>query len=95
MIAILMGSSHAAVAICCVYTNHSCTQIMDISNHRRRIKIEEKAKYVGSVWGGRIYSIPYRASCFELHGRFELQDELHQDDLKEKDEFILCSSKLS
>ena len=51
MIAILMGSSHAAVAICCVYTNHSCTQIMDISNHRRRIKIEEKAKYVGSVWG--------------------------------------------
>ena len=33
---------------------------------RRRIKTEEKAKVVASVWGGRIYLIPCRASCFAL-----------------------------
>ena len=32
--------------------------------HRRRIKIEEKAKVVASsVWRGRMYVIPCRASC--------------------------------
>ena len=34
-------------------------------SHRRRIKTEEKAKVVASVWGDPIYSIPCRASCFE------------------------------
>ena len=33
---------------------------------RRRMKTEEKAKVVASVWGERIYSIPCRASCFAL-----------------------------
>ena len=41
-----------------------------------------------AAWGDRSYSIPCRTSCFAL-GRFEEQDELHQDDLKERDEFIL------
>ena len=35
--------------------------------HRSRIKTKEKSKVVASVWGGgRIYSIPCRASCFAL-----------------------------
>ena len=34
--------------------------------HRRRIDTEGKAKVVAPVWGGRICSIPCRASCFVL-----------------------------
>ena len=39
--------------------------------------------------GGRIYSIPCLASCFALGDLNDMYDELRQDDLKEKDEFIL------
>ena len=34
-------------------------------NHRRRMELEDKAKVIASV-GGRICSIPRRASCFAL-----------------------------
>ena len=33
-------------------------------SNRRRIKTEDKAKVVASVWGESIYSIPCRAYCF-------------------------------
>ena len=56
-------------------------------HHRQRIKTEEKAKVVAAVGRQNLF-IPCHASCFAL-GQFELKDELHQDDLKEKDEFIL------
>ena len=45
---------------------------------RRMIKTEEKAKVVASASGGRIYSIPCRASCF-AQDDFGEYDELHQD----------------
>ena len=35
-------------------------------SHRRRIKTEEKALVVAFVWGGRLYSVPCRASYFSL-----------------------------
>ena len=44
--------------------------------HRRKIYTEEKAKVVAAIWGTEC------ASYFAL-GRFEEQDELHQDCLKE------------
>ena len=34
--------------------------------HRRRSDTQAKAKVGTSVWGGKIYSIPCRASCFAL-----------------------------
>ena len=45
--------------------------------HRIRMEREAIAKVVASVWGGRIYAIPCRASCLALV------------DLEEKVEFIL------
>ena len=30
--------------------------------HRRRMELEDKAKVIASVWGGRICSIPFRSS---------------------------------
>ena len=38
---------------------------------------------------GRIYSIPCRASSFTLDDLTYLLEQLHQDDMKEKDKFIL------
>ena len=54
--------------------------------HRRRIKTEAKAKVVASFL--REEFIQFLAALAILLGRFELWDELHHDDLKEKDEFI-------
>ena len=34
------------------------------SQYRRRVNTEEKAKVVAAAWGGRIDSIPCRASYF-------------------------------
>ena len=54
------------------------------------MKTEEKAKVVASVWGVRFYSIPCHASCFALDDlNYRMNHELHQDDLKEEDEFII------
>ena len=35
-----------------------------MSNHRRRINIEEKAQVVAAFFGERIYWIPCRSNCF-------------------------------
>ena len=40
--------------------------IYETVDHSRRIELEEKAKVVASVWGGKICSISCRASCFAL-----------------------------
>ena len=45
------------------YSNSNCPTDRGVG-HRKRIKTEEKAKVVASVWGVRIYSSPCRASCF-------------------------------
>ena len=37
-------------------------RMRDSCIHRERITTEEEAKVVASVWGGRNYSIPLRAS---------------------------------
>ena len=56
-------------------------------NARNRRRTEEKAKVVASVWEEE-FSIPCRTGYFAW-AAFEEQDEVHQGDLKEKDEFIL------
>ena len=60
--------------------------------HTRRIKTEEKAKVVSSVWGRQnlFNSSSHYCSCFAWDD-FEWKDELHQDGMEEKDEFILLS----
>ena len=51
--------------------------------HRRRINTEEKAKVVADVWGTEFVQFLCRTNCFAL-GRFEKQNELHQNDMKKK-----------
>ena len=43
---------------------------------------------VASLWGEEFIQF-LALLAFALTGRFELQDELHQENLKEMDEFIL------
>ena len=59
--------------------------------HRRRIKTEEKAKVVASVWGKNLFNCCH-ASYFaydDLNYRVYMWNKGHKDDLKAKDEFIL------
>ena len=54
------------------------------------METEEKAIVCSRLClGERMYSIPCRASCFVLEDLNYIQKELHQDDFKEKDVFIL------
>ena len=50
--------------------------------------VQKKSKGRRCMVGVIICSIPCRASCFAMVW-FEEKDELHQDDFKKKDEFIL------
>ena len=56
-----------------------------------RIKLEEKSKVVAADWGKNLFSSLTRQLFYNR--RCEEQDELHQDDLKEKDKGIekFCS----
>ena len=49
----------------------------------KKEKPEKNEKGPRCCFGDGIDLIPCRVSCFEL-GRFEEQDELHQDDLKKR-----------
>ena len=55
-------------------------------SHRRRIRTEEKAKVVASVWEEEF--IQFLATLAVLPMTI-LNNRMHQDDLKEKDEFNL------
>ena len=53
--------------------------------HRRRIETEENTKVVASVWGGGGKEfIKFFAVLAVVTGQFEAEDELHQDDLKKR-----------
>ena len=67
-------------------------ETLSIFEHRIRIKTEEKAKVVASVWGEEFIQI-LAALAILYWTIWIIKDELHQDDLKEKDEFILYAAK--
>ena len=63
---------------------------MVLFTHKRRIKTDEKAKVVASVLGEEyIKFLAALCSCFALDDLNYRMNELHQDDLKEEDKFIL------
>ena len=57
-----------------------------------RIHTEEEAKVVAADWGERIYSIPWRASCFAPE-RYEEKEELHQDGMKKRKNSTYSSNR--
>ena len=75
-----------AIHLC---STHTCTVPNYVSlGHRRRIKTAEKAKVVASVRGEEF--IQYLTALAVLHKTIlNNSDELHQDDLKQKDELTL------
>ena len=59
------------------------------TEEEERFRTQTKEEKVVFRVGGT-YSIPCHASCFALDDLiYHLQNELHQEDLKQKDEFIL------
>ena len=75
---------------CCILLTKCPTQSrrLRVQFHHMQKKGEYRRKGKGRrcCMGDRIYSIPFRASCFAL-GRFEEQHELHQVDQKKRTNF--------
>ena len=64
-------------------------QTQPVVNSTRRIKTEEKAKVVASVWEEEIIQVIAPLRVAVLHWTILIIGRLHLDDLKENDEFIL------
>ena len=58
------------------YTNNN--------QHRRRIKTEEEAKVFAAVWGTELIKFLAKLSTYFPPGLFEEQDELLQEDMKNR-----------
>ena len=54
-----------------------------LRNHMKKYKYRRKSTGRRCCFGNRVYSFSCHASYFAL-GRFEEQDDLHQDDLKKR-----------
>ena len=60
--------------------------------HRRRIKTEEKAKVIAAAWRAELIQFLAALATYSAIGRYEQQDDLHQDHMKSRMNSSLSSN---